>query len=192
MSFQERAQCLVDVLVPSFADFATVEISTRGPRPVAARHSDPALLEPLLDLRESANAAEEKPRATLPQGATGEAQLLAEIPERLYGDDAQDEGGVAFLKRLAPRSYLSLPLLARGRIAGSLTLVMSDSSRRYGRDELPFFLDVAKRAGVALENARLYEHEHGVAHRLQRSLLPSSSPPTLGFASKRATGRART
>ena len=176
ISFQERAQCLVDLLVPDFADFAAVEVPVRGPRPVAARHSDPALLEALLDLRESANAAEQRPRAMLPGGATGQAQLLAEIPERLYGDDAQDEGGVAFLRRLAPRSYLSLPLLARGQITGSLTLVMSDSSRRYGREELPFFLDVAKRAGVALENARLYEHEHGVAHRLQRSLLPSSLP----------------
>ncbi len=175
IGFQERAQCLVDLLVPAFADYATVEIPTCGPRPVAGRHTDPALLEPLLDLREAANATEElygRGRAR----AASEAQIVTEIPEAVGEGHAQDQARRMTPGRLAPRSYIRVPLLARGENVGFLMLVMSDSIRRYSRAELPFFVDVADRAAVLLENARLYEHEYAVAHHLQRSLLPRSLP----------------
>lgn len=176
VGFAERAQTLVDLLVPEIADFATVEIPARGARPVAASHRDPELLVPLLDLRERANVGADKPHSMARARATGEAQLLVDIPEELYEVYDQDEQQLALLRRLAPRSYVGLPLNARGELVGSLMLVMTTSGRRFSPADLQFYGAVADRVGVALENARLYEHERDVAHRLQVSLLPTSLP----------------
>jgi serine/threonine-protein kinase RsbW len=67
-----------------------------------------------------------------------------------------------------------LPLRARGRPLGAL--VLTRRSEPFWTSELVHLVDVAERGGLALENARLYEREHGVAHTLQRSLLPGRLP----------------
>lgn len=176
MGYEERARCLVDLLVPEFADFATIEVPGLGPRPVAAQHRDPELLEQLLTLRESANVAADKPHSMARARATGQPQLLTEISEAVFEDYDQGEAVVSLLRRLSPRSYVGLPLRARGEVVGSLMLVMSESARRYTEEELPFLVRIADRAGLALENARLYEHEREVAQRLQLGLLPQALP----------------
>ena len=63
-----------------------------------------------------------------------------------------------------------LPLTARGRVLGTLALRMAPD-RRTAAAEPVFLADLADRAGLALENARLYEQERAIARTLQRSLL---------------------
>ncbi len=171
-----RAERVVDMLVPEVADFATVEIPAMGSRPTAARHVDPALREPLLELRELTNVAESKPHSMARARATGEAQFLAEIPESMYEDYVDSDIQRTLLRRLAPRSYAGLPLVSRGQVVGSLLLAMSDSQRRFDESDLPFLMDVAGRAATAIDNARLLEHQQTVAQRLQLSFLPESLP----------------
>ena len=60
------------------------------------------------------------------------------------------------LARLEQRSVIVAPLVARGRTLGALTFVSSDSGRRYGPNDLTFAEDLARRAAVAVDNARLY------------------------------------
>jgi PAS domain S-box-containing protein len=64
---------------------------------------------------------------------------------------------VACIRALGLRSYLSVPLTARGRILGALTFVSASDEQRYGPSELALAEDLARRAAVALDNARLYE-----------------------------------
>lgn len=176
IGFDERAQLLVDLLVPDFADFATVEIAARGQRPVAARHRDPALLDSLVELREHARVDDALPPSLARARVPGELQILTDVPGDLDAASEQDADRLALIRRLSPRSCLGLPLRARGDAVGSLILALGQSGRRYLPGEVPFFVDVADRAGLALENARLLEHERGVAHQLQMSLLPRSLP----------------
>ena len=67
-----------------------------------------------------------------------------------------------------------LPLVARGRVLGTLSLRMT--SDRRGAAERIFLTDLADRSGLALENARLYEQERQIARTLQRSLLAGHLP----------------
>ena len=67
-----------------------------------------------------------------------------------------------------------LPLTARGRVLGTLAVRMT--SDRRGVAERVFLGDLADRAGLALENARLYEQERQIARTLQRSLLAGDLP----------------
>jgi serine/threonine-protein kinase RsbW len=70
-----------------------------------------------------------------------------------------------------------LPLTARGRVLG--TLALREPCGR--RAEPSFLLDLADRAGLALENARLYEQERAIARTLQRSLLAGEMPADSRF-----------
>ena len=68
------------------------------------------------------------------------------------GDGAESSA----LGELQADSWLSVPLLARGRALGAVTLVASGSGRSYGADELALGQDLARRAALAVDNARLY------------------------------------
>ena len=67
-----------------------------------------------------------------------------------------------------------LPLTARGRVLGTLAL-RTQVAKRTPADTV-FLEDLADRAGLALENARLYEQERAIARTLQRSLLAGDMP----------------
>ncbi|HYN96144.1 MAG TPA: SpoIIE family protein phosphatase [Pilimelia sp.] len=74
-----------------------------------------------------------------------------------------------------------LPLTVRGKVLGTLALRLPAAGRP-AQAELPFLRDVADRAALALENARLYEQQRDVAETLQRSLLADVLPTDRRFA----------
>jgi PAS domain S-box-containing protein len=87
---------------------------------------------------------------------------------------------VADLEHLAPGSFMSVPLEARGHRLGALTLVSSGSGRTFGPADLELAEEFARRAALALDNARLYSERDHVARALQSSLLPPSLPDIPG------------
>lgn len=77
-------------------------------------------------------------------------------------------------------SYMVVPLIARGRNLGTVTLVSSDPNRRYEREDLSLAGELANRCGLALESARLYREQSYVARTLQRGLLLQELPEIPG------------
>src|SRR5207248_3964200 len=80
---------------------------------------------------------------------------------------------------LDPHSAVALPLVARGETLGAITFAWSRSTRTYGERDLPLLEDLARRAAIAVDNARLYERERAAGERLtflaeMSSLLASS------------------
>jgi PAS domain S-box-containing protein len=71
---------------------------------------------------------------------------------------------------------MAVPLKARGRIIGALAFATFDAERRYGPDDLTLAEDLARRAALALDNARLYENLGAIARTLQGGLLPERLP----------------
>lgn len=114
------------------------------------------------------------------------AQRLVELVVPRVADWAAiDVGGerlVAGPGRPGPGVELvTLPLQAGGEVFGALVLARTAASA----GDLPYVLDLADRAAIALENARLYEQQRDVAHALQRSMLAGAPPhhPRIGIAS---------
>jgi serine phosphatase RsbU (regulator of sigma subunit) len=79
------------------------------------------------------------------------------------------------------RSVIVVPLTARGRTHGTLTLVMAESGRTYGDDDVAFATELARRAATSIDTARLYQDRDQVARTLQRSLLPPDLPDVPGI-----------
>lgn len=69
-------------------------------------------------------------------------------------------------------SYMCLPLIARGRTLGGVTLISTTKERRYGPEDLAFAEDLAYCCALAMDNARLYGERSYISHTLQQSLVP--------------------
>src|SRR5204863_3629842 len=98
----------------------------------------------------------------------GRAQVVPDVLPSLWDGLAQDEAHRAALDRLDYRSLLVVPLVARGQIIGAITLLAGESGRRYGQADVAFAQELAWRAGLAVDNARLYHQAHEAHDRLIR------------------------
>jgi PAS domain S-box-containing protein len=110
----------------------------------------------------------------------GRPRLVPEFTEGLIREIARDEEHLAALRELELASALCLPLLARGRMLGAITLLSAESRRRYDDDDLVLGVDLARLAALAVDNARLYHQRSHIAMTLQRSLLPPALPSIPG------------
>lgn len=94
------------------------------------------------------------------------------------------------------RSNMIVPLVARGRVLGTISLSILSSSGRdaLNRDDVAFAMEVATHAAMGLDNARLYEQQRDIAGILQQALLPRSLPDVEGaeVAVRHRPGRAGT
>ncbi len=169
--------------VPQIADWCAVDlIDPDGRRDqVVAAHRDPDKLALAERLRRY-----EPDRLDPEQGIglvirTGASQLYPEITDEMLVPGAVDEEHLQLLRAVGLRSALSVPLRTAGRVFGAMTLVNSESGRRFGEDDVQFAEQLADRAAVAVENARLYQARSRTAATLQRSLLPDSVPQIAGW-----------
>lgn len=143
------------LVVPYLADFCAVDLVDEG-RPLrraAFAHVDGAREALLSANREASMSTGEAPARVL---RTGRSELITEItPERLSEVAGGEEEREA-LETLEPGSMLLVPLTARGRVLGVITMA-TGPDRRYAPEDQAMAEELARRAGVALDNARLHE-----------------------------------
>ncbi|WP_246078489.1 SpoIIE family protein phosphatase [Modestobacter excelsi] len=176
---------LARLVVPALAEWAVVTLvdddspagSRRGLRDVGWWHPDPGLRAVVADyaqhriaaLRETSflsRALTTGRTITLPSGAADAIRAISDtgpVHERLA--------------ELAPESFAVLPLRGRGRTVGLLSLFNGPSRAPMSTAELRVAEDVAGRAGLALDNARLYRQQQQLSEGLQRSLLTAPAQP---------------
>ncbi|HSL00123.1 MAG TPA: SpoIIE family protein phosphatase [Rubrobacteraceae bacterium] len=162
------------LLVPELADWCLVDVVDEegAPHQVAAVHADSAkkeLLQRHLDHRRLDGDAAGTVGQVL---KTGRSVLVPEISDALLAERAVSGEHLEVLRRLEVRSIISVPLLARGRTLGALTLISSRPERRYEEEDLTLAEALAYRCALAVENSRLYRERSYIARTLQRSLLP--------------------
>jgi signal transduction histidine kinase/ActR/RegA family two-component response regulator len=104
---------------------------------------------------------------------TGEPILVDDVPADLVNRSAQSNEHLEVLRRLGTRSFMMVPLRARGRSLGLLT-VGSVGRRRHDDRDLALASDVAARAALALDNALLYRDAQE-ANRLKEDFLATLS-----------------
>jgi PAS domain S-box-containing protein len=180
---------LAEMAVPMLADYCCVDLldepGSGTARRVAAKHRTPRAVGGLYRLGELL-AARVGAKDPVSQVLSGEPPvLMADMPDD-PDTKADDPDVVRLYRRLRPRSALVVPLRARGRVLGALTLCTERPyGRAYTQRDLHVAADLAGRAGLAMDNARLYAREHAAVETLQRSLLPVvSDAPGLTVATR--------
>ena len=101
---------------------------------------------------------------------TGESEFFPYIPQELVDAQNFDDEEMAVFREIGMRSVIIVPMRARREIVGGLTLVWSESDRHYTAQDVVFAEELANRAAVAVDNARLYE-EARIAEQQQAELL---------------------
>jgi len=183
MDYAETLRNVAWAAVPQIADWCAVDlVDPDGMREqVVAAHRDPDKLALAERLR-----AYEPERPNPEQGLglvvrTGESQLYPEITDEMITPAARDPEHLRLLLAVGLRSVILVPLRTATRTLGAMTLVSAESGRRFGEDDLRFAEQLADRAAVAVENARLYRARSRTAATLQRSLLPETVPEIPGW-----------
>jgi serine phosphatase RsbU (regulator of sigma subunit) len=94
---------------------------------------------------------------------------------------AQDEVHLELLRGVGIQAGLTVAMSTGGRIVGALTMISAESGRRFDKADVTLAEELARRAGTAVENARLYTERSNIARTLQTSLLPGCLPNMPGW-----------
>ena len=145
--------------VPFLGDWCLVALDDeRGLHSVAAAHVDPARAAAARDLQERYPLDREAAHGVGRIVRTGKLEI---VPEVEIDSFVAERGGRArlrgeILRAVGLRSYMGVPLIARGRTLGAIAFAVSDGSRRFGSADLELAGELAARCALAIDNARLY------------------------------------
>jgi PAS domain S-box-containing protein len=183
LDYQQTLNNVAGLAVPQIADWCAVDLFAEdGTRePVAVAHSDPAKLAMAERLRGYEPERLDSDRGLGRVRSTGESLLYTAIPDELLVQAAVDAEHLSMLRTVGMCAALIVPLKAPARTIGALTLVSADSGRSFSQADVELAEQIAERAALAVENARLYRERAEVARTLQRSLLPEALPDVPGW-----------
>lgn len=159
LDYHETLASLARLTVPALADWCAVDILEEDGhlKRLAVEHSDPEKVRLAYELERRYPPDPDAPRGVHHVLKTGEPEMMAEIPEEIVEQAARDEEHRRILRRLKLRSYMVVPLVARGRTLGAISFISAESGRRYEEADLQLAEELARRAALAVDNAMLYE-----------------------------------
>ena len=145
--------------VPHFADWCVVDMAGEdgAPQRLAVAHVDPAKVALAHEMQRRYPPNREASTGVSAILRSGKPELVPEVTDEMLVARARDEDHLQIIRKLGLRSYIGVPLPGRDGTLGVISFVASDSGRHYGPDDLRLVQDLACRAAVAVENARLYE-----------------------------------
>lgn len=167
LDYEVTLHNLARLVVPRLADWCTIDVAVDLTAPndqtalyqIVIAHSDPTK-EKLVDaLRDRILPDVVSTTPVRQVFLSGQPQLIPVIPPELIKISASDEESRRILRELGLISALLVPLVARGRTLGVLTLNTAESGRILGPNDLTLAQELAHRAALSVDNARLYEAE---------------------------------
>ncbi|MEV5747952.1 SpoIIE family protein phosphatase [Actinoallomurus sp. NPDC052308] len=191
----QTADALCDALVPSFADFAGVQllesIVTGQELPPPEADASPSVVrvamrydeeeghwDDLVPLGEVIRMPSRMPLAD--DLTTGQSVNVPRVSERVSRRISSRVGSRDLRPLLRGRALLITPLIARGKILGTIVLLRRRDRPPFGEREVAVAEELGRRAAVCVDNGRLYRREARVAAQLQHSMLPDAPPDVAG------------
>ncbi|MEV7342092.1 SpoIIE family protein phosphatase [Streptomyces sp. NPDC093544] len=187
LDLQQTARELADVAVPQLADLAAVDVLEA----VVAHGTTTAVVgDAQAEFRALAVAAGYLTDAIHAADPVGELAtysstriitqcvrearpiLVEHVDSAMMRRIARDSHAAQTLRVAGVHSYLAVPLVARGEVLGTLSLYRTINTRPFDEQDRILASELAARAAICVDNARLYGRERSAALTLQRSLLP--------------------
>jgi K+-sensing histidine kinase KdpD len=157
LDYRATLMHLARLAVPKLGDWCAIDLvdDDQSVHRVAVVHSDPLKVELARDLAEGHPFGSDPPRHVVKVLSTGRSEFYPDLPDGLVAR-SRDADLTRELGRHGLGSVICVPLVARGRTLGAITLALAEPGRRYSRTDLAFAEAVGRRAGLAVDNARLY------------------------------------
>ena len=176
-------QNIARLIVSRMADWCGVDVvePNGGFRSVAVAHVDPAKVQWARELSERYPPDVNAPTGVANVIRTGEPELYPHVTWEMIERAAVDDEHRELLRQLELNSAMVVPMVARGRTLGAITIIAAESGRTYEESDLALANELARRAAMAVDNARLYTELSGIADTLQAELLPTEIPNIPGI-----------
>ncbi|GAA5208540.1 SpoIIE family protein phosphatase [Streptomyces thinghirensis] len=181
LDLETTARELLDVVVPGFCDLATVDLYQGL---LVGDETPPGLADGSAELRRVAFSSAV---SDAPFPGTGEQVELGAVHHYGFNSPCADALRTA-RPRIVPaedgglvQSTLAVPMVAHDTVVGLARFARTKGSEPFGDRDRDLAVELAARAAVCIDNARLYRREHERALILQRSLLPPGDPEASGL-----------
>ena len=189
LDYEQTLRTLAKLAIGPLGDLCIVDFVEDGViRRVGYAHAKPekaALLDELW-LRFPPTPASPQPAARVAR--TGEAELLRHVDMAVIIDHTMNPEHADLIRRIDMRSHLAVPVIARGRIVGVISMGITESDRRFDEDDLALASDLARRAALAVDNALLYRAAQ-MSERRFRAVFEQSPLSTQLFTRDGTTTR---
>ncbi len=163
---------LVRLIVPAFADWCVIDMLHADGmiHRLASAHADPAKAGLVYQLRTRYPVLSHDAEHTLVRVLrTGQSWFDPAVTETRFWAEVRDRAHGELIQALGFKAEMVVPLLARGRVLGTITCVVGEGARRYGAADLALAEELARRAALAIDNARLYEEARATQEALQQA-----------------------
>ncbi|GAC1349305.1 MAG: hypothetical protein NVSMB27_21180 [Ktedonobacteraceae bacterium] len=159
LDYQETLSNIAHLVVPQLADWFAVDlVDAEGHfEQLVVDHKDPEQVKWARELREKYPVDPDAPTGAPHVVRTGQSELYPEITDEMLVASSRSEEGLTIARQLGLTSLMNVPLVARGRTIGVVSFVSTESGKRYDERDLALAEEVGRRAGVALDNARLFQ-----------------------------------
>lgn len=182
LDYRTTLASVARLAVPRLADWCAVDIVEEDGslERLAVEHEDPRKVQLAHELQERYPPDPEAPRGVQRVVRSGQSEFYPDITDEMIVAAARDAEHLRLMREIGFVSLMFVPLVARGRTLGVITLVSAESGRRYREADLELAEELARHAALAVDNARLYRGHVRVARTLQEGLLPSRLPEVPG------------
>jgi PAS domain S-box-containing protein len=170
--YQTTLAALVRLAVPTLADYCALDILEGDTdfKRIGEAHVDPTKSSLIRQVGTFPRSALTEHHPLIRVMTTGYPVLEADITPAFIRASFAEPAQRQLVEALGPRSFICVPLISSGKILGALTLVTSGSGRRYDEADLSLAADMARRAAIVVEHARLF-HEAQQATRARDDVL---------------------
>jgi PAS domain S-box-containing protein len=177
LDYRETLANIARLIVPQLADWFAVDlVDARGHfELVELDHKDPEQVQWARAWREKHPIDPDAPTGAPVVVRTGQSELYPEITDEMLVVSAINEEELTIARQLGLTSLMLVPLVARGKAIGVVTFVSTESGRKFDERDLALAEEVGRRAGIALDNARLYQQVQQLA-----AIVVSSSDAIIG------------
>ncbi|MBE9107739.1 PAS domain-containing protein, partial [Nostoc cf. edaphicum LEGE 07299] len=157
LDYEQTLEEIAKISVPQLADWCSVDILNEDGsiRRLPIAHADPSKAELARQLQEY--VTDYKGASAITKVLqTGQSELISEVSDSLLVASTQNHEHLELVRQLGMKSVMIVPLIAKGRVLGTISFVTAESNRCYDRTDLTLATDITHRAALAVENAQLY------------------------------------
>ncbi len=158
LDYQTTLNTIAHLAVPKIGDWCTVDILEKNKiKQVSVAHKDPKKIKWAKELRKNRPIDMDAPTGLPNILRTGKSELYAHISDEMLKASSKVKKDYELMKSLGFKSAMIVPLFSQKKPIGAITFVTTETTRHYNQADLLMAEELATRASVAIENARLYK-----------------------------------